>query len=124
MNIVFHKDEKGNYKLWGEHESKLIPAILRIYIDDKRRPGMKDIEADLLWRRTVDYRKVAKDASFQERIKTFMKEVGLETDSLHFGFSRYAGCECPCSPGIIVQKMPGYKGIYTSQNIWIDLAES
>lgn len=138
MKVEVHRHEDGsiNQDLDDERNFKT-PAILRIYLEDKRsvagmeRPGPANLVEDLIWRRQVSYAGIAKDKSFQEQIKTLMTWLKFYQDrkfdeileSLHFGFSRYAGCSmCPCSPGIVVQ-FKDYSGLRFATNIWVTLSD-
>ena len=124
---LYRREDKQNYRT---------PAILRIFIDkdlrkipdatQNNRPGMENIEADLLWRRACDFSKVAKDKSFQQQIVEIMRSklgwADLDAE-FHFGFSRFAGCSmCPCSPGIVVQ-YKNYQGIRNSYVVWVTLED-
>ena len=136
MKVVINLNKDGSPNTSMDSDTNYrAPAILRIFISqDNRhdpsanRPGPQDIAADILWRRQVDLKDVAKDPTFQVQIMEFMTRMGWDhpvelKGKLHFGFSRYAGCAmCPCSPGIVVQ-YENYGGDRRSKVVWVTLED-
>lgn len=101
-------------------------ALLRIFVEKDLRPGKEDhnmpdnVLEHLIWRHQVDLRDIAHDKDFRMQVADYL---GGKPEDFKFQFSRYAGCSCPCSPGIIVQDKD-FRGNKAPPAVWVNIRPS
>lgn len=83
------------------------------YVDgiDRVPPYSKrgdDPELDAEWRRY----NATEAKTVREAAKAALVEAGVKFSKVRF--SRYAGCSCPCSPGVVVDGLPAGTNFYVS----------